>query len=176
MSNLISKAKEFAFAAHNAIGQRRKYTDEPYTVHLERVATLVASVVDDEAMIAAAYLHDTVEDTAVTLADITEEFGDDVAYLVNYLSDVSKPEDGNRATRKRLDREHIARGDERVHTIKLADMIDNSESIQAYDKRFAKVYMAEKQLLLEVLADGHPDLLLRARTIVDEWYSESESA
>ena len=176
MSSLISKAKTFAFAAHNAIGQRRKYTDEPYTTHLERVATLVASVVDDEAMIAAAYLHDTVEDTAVTMTDITEAFGPDVAYLVTYLTDVSKPEDGNRATRKKLDREHIAKGDERVHTIKLADLIDNSESIQAHDPRFAQVYMAEKKLLLEALADGHPELLRRAQAVVDGWFSEYESA
>ncbi|ANO50491.1 HD domain-containing protein [Woeseia oceani] len=173
MRNLVSRAKEFAFAAHNAIEQRRKYTGEPYTVHLESVAMLVASVVDDEAMIAAAYLHDTVEDTDVTLADIENNFGCDVAYLVRYLSDISRPEDGNRAQRKHLDREHVARGDARVHTIKLADLIDNSATIQAYDPRFAKVYMQEKRLLLDDLDDGHPELLCRARAIVDEWLAES---
>ncbi|MEQ8205515.1 MAG: HD domain-containing protein [Woeseia sp.] len=173
MSNLISRAKAFSFAAHNAIDQRRKYTDEPYTVHLENVAMLVAGVVDDEAMVAAAYLHDTVEDTETTLAEIEDNFGSDVAYLVKYLSDVSRPEDGNRAQRKQLDREHIARGDERVHTIKLADLIDNSASIQAHDPKFAKIYMQEKRLLLNELGDGHPELLHRARTIVDDWLAEN---
>lgn len=171
MCSLVSRARAFAFAAHNAVGQRRKYTDEPYTTHLERVATLVASVVDDDAMIAAAYLHDTIEDTDTSIADITEAFGGDVAYLVTYLSDISKPQDGNRATRKRLDCEHIAKGHDRVHTIKLADLIDNSASIQAYDLKFAKVYMAEKKLLLGELADGHPILLNRAQAIVDKWLS-----
>lgn len=169
MSELVTSAREFAFTAHNAIGQRRKYTGEPYTVHLERVAALVASVVDDEAMVAAAYLHDTVEDTETTLEEIASHFGSDVAYLVTHLTDVSRPEDGNRKRRKQLDREHIAKGDDRVHTIKLADLIDNAGSIRAHDPRFAKVYLEEKRLLLKVLADGHPELLGRARAIIDEY-------
>jgi len=169
MNNLVSKAKNFAFTAHGAIDHRRKYTGEPYTVHLDNVAKLVASVVDDEAMIAAAYLHDTVEDTDTTIDDILNVFGADVAYLVRFLSDVSRLEDGNRKTRKQIDREHIAKGDARVHTIKLADLIDNSDSIQSHDPKFAEVYMAEKQLLLEVLSDGHPTLLARAQAIVHQW-------
>ena len=70
--------------------------------------------------------------------------------------------------RKQLDREHIAKGDDRVPTTKLADLIDNAESIRAHDPRFAKVYLEEKRLLLDVLADGHPELLGRARAIVNE--------
>lgn len=174
MDDLISRARDFAFKAHNAIDHRRKYTDEPYTTHLERVAQLVASVVDDPAMIAAAYLHDTVEDTETTIDDIRAAFNEEVAYLVSFLSDVSRPEDGNRALRKMLDREHIANGDARVHTIKLADLIDNADSIQAHDARFAKVYMAEKRLLLEVLEDGHPVLLEQARTIVNTWSASNK--
>ncbi len=174
MDDLISRARDFAFKAHNAIDHRRKYTDEPYTTHLERVAQLVASVVDDPAMTAAAYLHDTIEDTETTINDIRVAFGDEVAYLVSFLSDVSKPEDGSRALRKKLDRDHIAQGDARVHTIKLADLIDNSISIQANDPRFARVYMAEKRQLLGVLNDGHPILLKQARTIVETWFASTE--
>ncbi len=169
MSELILRAKAFAFNAHNSIDQKRKYTGEPYTVHLESVAQLVASVVDDELMIAAAYLHDTVEDTAVTIADITIDFGSEVAYLVFHLSDISKPEDGSRAIRKAIDRKHNAKGDARVHTIKLADLIDNSDSIVEHDKKFAEVYMEEKRLLLEVLEDGHPTLFNRAKNIIKRW-------
>lgn len=169
MNNLVSRAREFAFAAHNAIDHRRKYTDEPYTNHLERVAELVASVVDDPAMIAAAYLHDTVEDTEVTIEDIEREFGGDVATLVDGLTDVSRPDDGNRAHRKRLDREHTAAGDERVHTIKLADLIDNAGSIPG-SSSFAGVYMNEKRQLLAVLQDGNATLLTRAQGIVDRWF------
>ncbi len=166
MNELISRAREFAFAAHNAIDHRRKYTDEPYTTHLERVADIVASVSDDPEMIVAAYLHDTVEDTSTTIEDIYDAFGDGVGYLVSLLTDVSKPEDGNRATRKRIDREHIAKGDARVHTIKLADLIDNAGSIAAHDPRFAKIYVAEKRELLKVLGDGNPELFQRASALV----------
>lgn len=173
MDNIVERAKKYAFTVHNAIDQRRKYTNEPYTTHLERVAKLVASVDHDDNMLAAAYLHDTVEDTATTIHDIATEFGDDVAYLVQHLSDVSRPEDGNRAQRKELDREHIARGDARVHTVKLADLIDNSESIQAHDARFAKVYMEEKRLLLSVLADGEAELFARASSIVSDWLASN---
>lgn len=169
MNSLTTRAKRFAFAAHNAIGHRRKYTDEPYTNHLERVAGLVASVVDDPAMIAAAYLHDTVEDTEVTIEDIEREFGADVATLVAGLTDVSRPGDGNRAYRKKLDREHIADGDERVHTIKLADLIDNAGSIPG-SASFASVYMNEKRQLLSVLQDGNATLLNMAQEIVDRWF------
>lgn len=169
MSDLVNQAREFAFAAHNAIEQRRKYTDDPYTTHLERVAQQVASVTDDAEMIAAAYLHDTVEDTPTTIDEIVDAFGSSVGYLVAGLTDVSRPEHGNRAVRKKIDREHTALGDARVHTIKLADLIDNSDSITAHDPRFARVYMAEKRALLEVLQDGDPRLLHRARALVERW-------
>lgn len=174
MSKLVANARTFAFDAHNAIGQRRKYTDEPYTVHLERVSQLVASVVSDREMIAAAYLHDTVEDTPVTIDDIQAAFGANVANLVFYLTDVSKPEDGNRAIRKAMDREHNAKGGARVHTIKLADLIDNSASIVDHDARFASVYMQEKRLLLSVLKDGHPVLLDKANAIVNRWFESRQ--
>jgi len=170
MTTLIERAKEFAFAAHNAIDQHRKFTGEPYVVHIERVAKLVASVVHDERMIAAAYLHDTVEDTTVTFDDIAEHFGADVAYIVIYLTSVSRPKDGNRATRKEVDRRHIARGDARVHTVKLADLIDNVGAIAAADAKFAAVYMEEKRLLLPVLADGHPVLFEEATRLIKQWF------
>ncbi|MEE4284281.1 MAG: HD domain-containing protein [Pseudomonadales bacterium] len=173
MEALVQQARDFAFAAHNAIDHRRKYTDEPYTTHLQRVADLVASVTDDACMIAAAYLHDTVEDTDTRIEDIHLHFGEEVAYLVKHLSDVSRPEDGNRAIRKEIDRQHIACGDARVHTIKLADLIDNSESIQTFDPGFAKVYMHEKRKLLTVLDDGDVRLLARAQAIVGDWLASA---
>jgi (p)ppGpp synthase/HD superfamily hydrolase len=57
--NPEKKAAQFAKLAHK--NQRRKYTDEPYSEHCRRVAEIVASVTDDFEMIAAAWLHDTVE-------------------------------------------------------------------------------------------------------------------
>ena len=107
-SNLLERARVFATAAHAAVGQTRKYTGEPYVVHPLEVANIVLSVGGTEAMVAAAMLHDVLEDTGVTFDLLEDEFGEEVAQLVLWLTDVSKPEDGNRSTRKALDRQHSA--------------------------------------------------------------------
>ncbi|UXZ68665.1 HD domain-containing protein [Burkholderia contaminans] len=161
-------------AAHAAIGQTRKYTGEPYIAHPERVASLVASVTSNEAAIAAAYLHDVVEDTKVSLAVVREEFGDAVARFVEELTDVSKPEDGNREARKAIDRAHTAKASATAKTIKLADLIDNSRNIVAHDPDFARVYMPEKRLLLGVLYEGSPVLWHKANDIVTQYFSERQ--
>lgn len=171
MTSLVDKAREFAFRAHNAIGQRRKYVDRPYTDHLEAVADLVPSVTSDETMIAAAYLHDVVEDTPVTFDEVADHFGADVAYLVIYLTPVSRTKDGNRATRKAIDRAQIAKGDARVHTIKLADILDNISSIVERDPKFASVYLEEKRLLLPYLKDGNSELFSRVERLIDAWFN-----
>ena len=129
MSDLIERARVYATEAHQRINQRRKYNNEPYHVHLHAVAKLVASVTDDAEMIAAAWLHDTVEDTQATLEDIEAEFGVAVAELVEELTDVSRPGDGNRAVRKAIDRRHLAQASARAKTVKLADLIDNCKDI-----------------------------------------------
>ncbi len=162
MSDLIERAKDYATMAHQRIDQRRKYSKQPYEVHLQAVATLVAGVTDDEEAIAAAWLHDTVEDTPATLEDIEENFGQSVAELVEELTDVSKPSDGNRAKRKALDRSYLAQASPRAKTVKLADLIDNCRDIARHDKRFAKVYLVEMGALLEVLGDGDEKLYQQA--------------
>jgi hypothetical protein len=165
MNNLIESARTFATSAHQRIGQQRKYNNLPYDVHLHAVAKLVASVTDDPEMIAAAWLHDTVEDTPATLDDIAENFGAAVAELVESLTDVSMPSDGNRVIRKSIDREHSAQASARAKTVKLADLIDNCKDIAAHDERFARVYLVEMGALLKVLGDGDPTLLIEANRL-----------
>ena len=165
MSDLVKRASEYATSAHQRINHRRKYNKQPYHVHLEAVAGLVASVCDDQEMIAAAWLHDTVEDTPATLDDIEEEFGKPVADLVEELTDVSKPGDGNRAVRKEIDRKHTAQASDRAKTVKLADLIDNCKDITRHDPRFARIYLREMGQLLHVLQDGDNRLLEKARKV-----------
>jgi hypothetical protein len=165
MNNLIEQARTFATSAHQRIGHQRKYNKLPYDVHLQAVAKLVASVTDDAEMIAAAWLHDAVEDTPATLDDIAENFGAAVAELVESLTDVSMPSDGNRAIRKSIDREHSAQASARAKTVKLADLIDNCKDIVTHDERFARVYLVEMGALLKVLDDGDPTLLAEARRL-----------
>jgi len=164
--NTVERARVFATAAHAAVKQVRKYTFEPYIVHPAEVAGIVASVPHTDEMLAAAWLHDTVEDTGVSIVDIHVEFGHEVAELVGWLTDVSTPEHGNRAVRKALDRDHIACAPAAAQTVKLADLIANSGSIMAHDPAFAQVYLAEKRMLLKVLTRGDATLMARARSIV----------
>jgi (p)ppGpp synthase/HD superfamily hydrolase len=152
----------FATAAHAAVGQLRKYTFEPYIVHPAEVAEIVAGVGGSDAQVAAAWLHDTVEDTGVTLELIRKEFGDEVSTLVGWLTDVSRPDHGNRAARKAVDRAHTASAPAEAQTIKLADLICNTKSIVAHDPEFARVYLAEKRALLEVMTKGDARLRERA--------------
>lgn len=155
MSRLINEASIFAKYHHEAVGQLRKYTGEPYIIHPARVALTVRSVPGaTEEMIAAAWLHDTVEDTNATLADIERSFGVTVATYVEMLTDVSRPEDGNRAKRKEIDLAHTALACPQAKTIKLADLIDNMRSITKHDPKFALIYLPEKLALLDVLMDG----------------------
>ena len=163
MMNTVERAKVFATAAHAAVGQTRKYTGEPYVVHPMEVASLVESVGGTEAMVAAALLHDVLEDTGVTVDVLEEQLGSEVADLVLWLTDVSKPNDGNRSTRKALDRQHSAAAPAAAQTVKVADLISNTRSIVAHDPDFAKVYLAEKRLLLDVLTRADPTLLTMAR-------------
>jgi (p)ppGpp synthase/HD superfamily hydrolase len=161
--DIVRKAQVYAMAAHAAVGQKRKYTGEPYIVHPAEVAKIVAGVPGATPdMVAAAWLHDVVEDTGCTFTDIHMAFGIDIATLVGWLTDVSKPEDGNRAVRKAIDREHTAAAPAEAQTIKLADLISNSRSIMAHDPEFARVYLAEKRALLEVMTKGDAGLHERA--------------
>ena len=119
----------------------------------------------------AAVLHDTVEDCDVTLDDIVSHFGPVVADLVEQLTDISVPEDGNRAFRKAMDRDHSAQASAQGMTIKIADLLDNTKSITEHDEHFAKVYMKEKALLLQVLDKADKILLEKAQKKVDKWFS-----
>ena len=160
-ADLLAKAIQFAVEAHGE--QKRKYTDEPYVTHPLAVMRIVQEVPHTTEMLVAAVLHDVVEDTPVKLAEIKQEFGPVVATYVDGLTDVSKPEDGNRATRKSLDRAHSAEQGAEVQTIKLADLIHNTASIAEYDPSFYKVYREEKKQLLKLLTKGDPTLMWRAQ-------------
>ncbi|AFC85868.1 HD domain-containing protein [Frateuria aurantia] len=169
--DIEQKALLFAYQAHE--GQVRKYTGDPYITHPISVAAIVKSVAHMPTMIAACLLHDVVEDTDTRLIDVAVEFGEDVAELVDALTDASTPDDGNREARKRIDREWIAKASPEAKTIKLADLIHNTQSIVLHDPKFAKVYMQEKRLLLEVLRDGDAELWNRATDIVQRYFKEA---
>lgn len=170
MTEFIEKAKLFAVAAHEAIGQKRKYTNEPYWHHCANVAAYVEVSGGSERMIAAAWLHDVVEDTKIEIGLIGCIFGDTVE---QYVWDLTDTERGNRKERKRLARIRLGNSCAEVQTIKLADLIDNTKTIAEYDSEFAKVYMNEKRELVDVLTKGNKELWNMAnRQIADYFYDK----
>lgn len=171
-SEFLRQVDAFADAAHRSVNQVRKYTGEAYIVHPREVAAMVAETGAEEEVIAAALLHDVVEDTPVTNEEIESRFGRSVARLVAEVTDVSTPADGNRAARKALDRAHLAAASGAGQTIKLADLISNSRSILTHDRNFARVYLREKALLLSVLTRGDRRLHEVATAIVDRATAE----
>lgn len=168
MQSLEERARRYASKAHADAGQRRKYTDEPYIVHPAAVAELVRSVSDDEQMLAAAWLHDTVEDTTSTGGDLHSHFGERVAALVAELTNSGDRPGQNRTARKVAHFEHTARASPAAQTIKLADIIDNTRAIIDFDPHFARIYLVEKRLQIALLSGGDRQLFNQASQIVEQ--------
>jgi (p)ppGpp synthase/HD superfamily hydrolase len=156
MMNIVEKARLVAEDAH--AGTERKYTGEPYFTHVEEVAGYVQALGGSEDMVAAAYLHDVVEDTEWTHDDIKREFNPTIAEYVYFLTNISIGSSEPRRVRKAMDRAHIKKAPIPVKTIKLADLKSNLKDIAQNDPSFAPLYMKEKVKMLGVLTDGHPSL------------------
>lgn len=147
------KAREYAIWAHG--DQRRKYTGVPYWHHLEEVAQILLRYSASPLVVAAGWLHDTIEDTGTTYEHLHKEFGKAIAELVLEVSDVSRVGvHGNREMRKRLDRQYLAGASAEGQMIKCADTISNTKDIVENDIGFArKHYVPEKLALIPVLVN-----------------------
>jgi GTP diphosphokinase / guanosine-3',5'-bis(diphosphate) 3'-diphosphatase len=161
--SITTQAMIFARTVHR--DQRRKYTGNPYADHLAEVAGIVATVAVETihhqaAMVAAAWLHDCIEDQGVTVQTLEEKFGQKVAHAVLALSDL---EEGNRAARKAASRARLAAAPWWVQAVKVADLISNTDSIVQHDPTFARVYLEEKRLLLDALQFADHRLVEMAR-------------
>lgn len=154
---LFEKARLFAVEAHSSIGQVRKGSGEPYHEHVLRVAELVSTRTQDQEVLAAACLHDVLEDVEPNNPEfsrerILEEFGAGVLELVLELTDVYTKEnypDLNRKSRKELEARRLAGISERAKLIKMADIHDNNDG--SLGGRFEKTWLEEKKVLDELL-------------------------
>jgi len=125
----LTRALDFAALKHR--DQRRKgAAAEPYLNHLTEVARLVAEATEgkDTALVIAALLHDTIEDTRTTRDELEHEFSPEVAALV---SEVTDDKNLPKAERKRLQIVNAPHKSERAKMIKIADKISNLRSIVA---------------------------------------------
>jgi guanosine-3',5'-bis(diphosphate) 3'-pyrophosphohydrolase len=120
---LVIKAAEFAAQKHK--GQKRKGRDEcPYIDHLRSVARVIAEVggIEDPEILAAAWLHDTLEDTETTPEELEANFGKRVRLLVEEVTDdKSLPKD----ERKQMQIQHAPKLSQDAVLIKLGDKISN---------------------------------------------------
>jgi len=160
------------FAAEKHAQQKRKgAAGEPYFNHLLEVAELVATSSDrlDVELLMAAFLHDTVEDTGVTLQELETHFGRDVAALVDEVTDdKSLPKE----TRKQLQVKNAPQKSERAQTLKLADKISNLRSILAsppagWNRERKQQYFEWARQVVAGLATPNPFL----KTEFDKTYS-----
>lgn len=181
MEEVLNKIKEFADKAHGE--QTRKYTPERYIVHPVRVMRLCEQYTNDITILAAALLHDVLEDTSVTAKDLhlfletvmKKEDASRTVKLVMELTDEfvkSAYPQWNRRKRKAKEVERLLETSADSQTIKYADIYDNCIEIVKHDPHFAKVFLSECKNILIKLNKGEPHLWEKAKEIVEAGFKE----
>ena len=151
----LEKALEYSKDAHSS--QLRK-SGEPYIIHPILVASIVASITDDEAMVIAALLHDIVEDTTITIEEISNLFGKDVAHLVEGLTKIDTIRDSELAPSTSSEKLIISAlsfrkmllasiEDVRVLVVKLCDRLHNMLTLDALPD-YKQIRIAEETLVV----------------------------
>ena len=128
-TSLLDRAITFAVKAHQ--GMERKGKGFPYIVHPMEAVCIVATITNDQELLAAAALHDVIEDTDTTADDLKKEFGERVAMLVEAESDDktggSKAETWHQRTQDTLDR--LRNADLDIKIVALGDKLSNMRAI-----------------------------------------------
>ncbi|MER5686256.1 HD domain-containing protein [Streptomyces sp. NPDC002205] len=124
---VLHKAYVLAESSHR--GQMRK-SGEPYITHPLAVTLILAELGAETTTLTASLLHDTVEDTEVTLDQVREQFGEEVCYLVDGVTKLEKVDYGAAAEPETFRKMLVATGDDvRVMSIKLADRLHNMRTL-----------------------------------------------
>jgi guanosine-3',5'-bis(diphosphate) 3'-pyrophosphohydrolase len=167
------------FTDHAHGDQMRRYTNERYIVHPIRVMQTCQQYSHDPSILAAALLHDVLEDTPVMQEEIrafllsllsAEETSRAVNYVVE-LTDVFIKKNYprmNRRIRKDKEAERLSQVSAEAQTIKYADIMDNSVNIVLHDPEFGYVYLKEAQMILEGMTRGNKALHERVLHTVKE--------
>ena len=184
-SHILEEIIRFADHAHGE--QKRKYSDERYIVHPIRVMQTVQQYTSDIAILAAALLHDVLEDTDVNATQIREFLikhisaadADRTLKLVIDLTDVYTKKAFPRLKRKHrkdLEFRRLGKAHADAQTIKYADVMDNSVNIITNDPDFGRVFLREAELMLSEMTAGHPALYERAKQTVRQCLEPSDRA
>lgn len=129
-TDLVDKAIVFATQAHK--GTERRGKGFPYIIHPLEAMAIVATITNDPDLLAAAVLHDTIEDTEVAYDDIKREFGERIANLVAKETDVRTAPDGRKLTwqeRKQRDMDNLRASSHDVKVVALGDKLSNMRAI-----------------------------------------------
>jgi len=172
-----------AFTDHAHGDQLRKYSPERYIVHPVRVMETCRKYTDNVKVLAAAILHDVLEDTPVTKEEIRNFLNgimkpdqtDKTISIVEELTDVyikSTYPNLNRRERKNKELERLKKISPEAQTIKYADILDNCIGIAECDPEFAQVYLRESRNILEHLTKGDPALHAEVVRVLDELLTE----
>ncbi len=141
-NDLFEKALMFAVAAHR--GMYRKAQKIPYILHPMEVASIAASMTTDQEVMAAALLHDTVEDTSVTAEEILENFGERVAALVRSETENKHreiPAEDSWMVRKMESLQDLREAeDPGVKILWLSDKLSNMRSFSRLKKRLGEEF------------------------------------
>lgn len=176
--SLVNLAQGYCKNAHDSVLHVRKYTGDPYWVHPFSVAARVRALGVSQVVEAAAYLHDTWEDVfphyhrshpVFSKQAFLRIFGVEVFVLVRELTDVFTKEDFpelNRRVRKHLETDRLSSVSLDAKTIKLADLIDNAESISEHDPKFYAIYRTEAIATLGALHGGDERLHSQLTTLL----------
>jgi (p)ppGpp synthase/HD superfamily hydrolase len=176
-NEILEKIKAYADSAHGS--QMRKFSRERYINHPVRVMEICREYTQDVPILAAALLHDVLEDTKVTRQELhkflTSVMDSGLAaithHLVVELTDVYIKSDYpllNRRTRRTKEAERLSGVSPEAQLIKYADVIDNVVDISRHETDFALVYIRESKQLLQQIDKGDPALYQRAIQIVDD--------
>lgn len=145
LTKKIQKTINLATQLHCDDGALRKGIKRPYIVHPFSVAWIVASYIDDEDTICAALMHDTLEDVdGYEYKDLKNDLGENVAFLVDYVTEVKNDEHGNKnpwKVRKDVYLKRLEEAPEGSLYISASDKIQNLNSmIEAYEKIGDKMF------------------------------------
>lgn len=174
VDGLIIRAAKIASEAHR--NQKRKYSGDPYVMHPMRVAGRVILLMSATPIeIAAAWLHDVIEDTQMTEKDL-EDRGMPKA-VIDYVVALTNPSSRmdksiSRKERKEKDVEHLSKQSVWTKKIKMIDRIDNLTELSFDDASFMALYCQESKVLAEAI--GNADENLKGEILSIVGYYESE--
>jgi guanosine-3',5'-bis(diphosphate) 3'-pyrophosphohydrolase len=176
--NRLLAIQEFADKAHGE--QKRKYTGERYVVHPVKVMEILKHHTNNPVILAAALLHDVLEDTTVSENEMRTFLNkldyplptEEIITLVIELTDVFTKKNYphlNRKKRKRLEFARLANASANAQTIKYADVLDNTRDVVEYDRDFGLTFLREAKAMLPCISKGNPDLYKKVINTVDEY-------